>query len=452
MHYLKRIHLKECGLTAEQAIAIVEVLPEARSLAHIDLFGNEELVKLANAENEEAKEEACALYASLMAASRVSKSIICIDIEVPSENSADIVKGMAKQVVAYCLRNMSRLQHNGVGTSISSSETEAGDDLDDKPASYSDVLAPLLGDDVLIRDQLNFDGEAPPDEDYVIGGTGVVKALTCCLQNRGDESRRPSGEYTRDAETGETGPRPQFTDRRKAKDMSKHLLAGARKIRQRLQPALARAKANPDGEQDLRRLNYLDETLSGIIKRFEDEYPDTREPEDAEGPILVQIPSNLSSSPPQHEVAISDNEDDSEIHPARPLSRSNSVLSRTLAEEEGRVLRVGHHFRSGLTRQEQIDMLKSIDDVQSDPQHVNILQQLAEEVGGEFLEKTKEIGILRAFKEHEQLLRDGMEKVDPEHWQRFVEAQSKARANISVPSNENLKGVYQNGESAIADE
>ncbi|KAK0389699.1 hypothetical protein NLU13_3272 [Sarocladium strictum] len=447
MHYLRRIHLKECGLSAEQAIAVVEVLPEARSLAHIDLLDNEELVKLANAETEEAKEEACALYASLMAAARVSKSIVCIDIEVPADNAGEIVKAMAKQVVAYCLRNMSRIQH--VGTSISSSETEAGGD-DEQPAAYPDVLAPLLGHDVLDSDEPSVEGESAPDEDYVIGGTGVVKALTCCLQNRGDESRRPSGEFARNAENDEAGAMPKLHGG-KAKDMSKHLLAGARKIRHRLQPALSRALANPGGEQDLRKLTFLDETLKGIIKRFEDEYPDTREPAHEEESILAHVPSNLSSSPPQHEIAISDNEDDSEIHPARPLSRSNSMLSRLLAEEEGRVLRVGHHFRSGISKQEQIDLLKSIDDVSSDPQHAHILTQLAEELGGEFLERVKEKGALRAFKEHEELLRDSMQKVDPEHWTRFVESQRKARANITMPSNENAKEMYDGGESAIAD-
>ena len=168
--------------------------------------------------------------------------------------------------------------------------------------------------------------------------------------------------------------------------------------------------------------------------------------------MLVQIPSNLSSSPPQHEVAISDNEDDSEIHPARPLSRSNSVLSRSLAEEEGRVLRVGHHFRSGLTKQEQIDLLKSIDDVSSDPQQAHVLEQLAEEVGGEFYEKVKEKGAIRAFKEHELLLQESMKKMDPDHWTKFVESQRKARANITVPSNENLKSTYHGTESAISDD
>ncbi|KAH8175709.1 hypothetical protein LIA77_04127 [Sarocladium implicatum] len=454
MKYLRRIHLKECGMTAEQAIAVVEILPEVRSLAHIDLFGNDELIKLASAETDEAKEEACALYASLMAATRVSQSIICVDIEVPSDNAGEIVKAIAKQVVAYCLRNMSRLQDNGPGTNNSgSSERDTGDEVDSKEASYPDVLAPLLGHDVLEPGDFG-DGDSAPDEDYVIGGTGVVKALTCCLQNRGDESRRPSGEYSRDADNGETEVKSRLATGGKAKDMSKHLLAGARKIRQRLQPALSRALANPSSEQDLRKLTFLDETLKGIIKRFEDEYPDTREPADQSvgGSILVQVPSNLSSSPPQHEVAISDNEDDSEIHPARPLSRSNSVLSRSHAEAEGRVLRAGHQFRVGLTKQEQIDLLKSVDDVSSDPQQAHVLEQLAEEVGGEFLEKVKEKGVVRAFKEHESLLQESMERLDPEHWTKFVESQRKARANITVPSNENLRGTYNGTESAISDD
>lgn len=114
-------------------------------------------------------------------------------------------------------------------------------------------------------------------------------------------------------------------------------------------------------------------------------------------------------------------------------------------------MRVGHHFRSGISKQEQIDLLKSIDDVSSDPQHAHILTQLAEELGGEFLERVKEKGALRAFKEHEELLRDSMQKVDPEHWTRFVESQRKARANITMPSNENAKEMYDGGESAIAD-
>lgn len=450
MQYLRRIHLKECGLSAEQAIAIVEVLPEVKSLAHIDLLGNEALMALADATTEAAKEEACALYASLMAASRVSKTLVCVDIEVPTEYAGEIVKAMAKQVVAYCLRNMSRIQDNG-GVAALSNGTESADE---NSANYPEVLAPLLGHDVLAADDVTGDGDPAPDEDYVIGGTGVVRALTCCLQNRGDESRRPSGEYIRDAEsTDATTPAARLPTGGKAKDMSKHLLAGARKIRQRLQPALQRAMVNPSHDpQDLRKLTYLDDTLKGIIHRFEDEYPDTKEPGVEEDVPLVQVATNLSTSPPRDDVVISDNEEDMEIHASRPLSRSNSMLSRSLAEEEGRTLRVGHQFRSRITRQEEIDMLKSIDDMASDPRHADYLTQLAEEVGGEFLEIAKVKGPIRAMKEHDGLLQESMQRLDPEAWHRFVDSQKTAIANISVPSNDNLKEISQAGGSAISDD
>ena len=64
------------------------------------------MTELASASDEASQEEACALYASLMAAVRVSDSIICIDIDVPTQESGEMVQALAKQVVAYSLRNM----------------------------------------------------------------------------------------------------------------------------------------------------------------------------------------------------------------------------------------------------------------------------------------------------------------------------------------------------------
>src|SRR5690606_29766957 len=137
------------------------------------------------------------------------------------------------------------------------------------------------------------------------------------------------------------------------------LLAGARKIRHRIQPALNKARANPGDEQNLRKLMFLDNTLQGIIKRFEDEFPDTRESVPA-SPSLPPASNagrteELSSSPPVDDAVVgSDAEDEIKIPPAKPLSRSSSVLSKLLAEEEGRVLRAGHRFRSGFFTQENI--------------------------------------------------------------------------------------------------
>lgn len=462
MNGLKRMHLEDVQMSSEQAIALVEVLPEIRHLAHLNLLANEELVKLADARTEEAQEEACALYASLLAAARVSKSLICVDIEVPSDRSGEIVKAMAKQVVAYCLRNMEQLQDADMSAAVAAATAATSDSRSegssDTKVPYPDVLAHLVGHDVLDPGEISDDVSSAPDEDYVIGGTGVVKALACCLKNRGDESRRQSGEFIRDVENGVSSP-AALTTGGKAKDTSKHLLAGARKIRQRLQPALNKAKANPGDEQTLRKLMFLDDTLKGIIKRFEDEYPDTREPtEETKAPAVAkghveeshveELPV-IVVPPEDPSMALSDNEDESELNVAKPLSRSNSVLSKTLAEEEGRILRAGHRFRTGFFKQEQIDLLNSIDEIGSDPKHVRMLSELAEDIGGELLEKVKEKGAVRGFKEHRDIALKSMAESDPEHWDRFVEAQHKARANIAVSSGP--KSTPPPDESAIAD-
>jgi hypothetical protein len=457
---LKRIHLQDVGMTADQAIALAEVLPELDNLAHINLLENEELMALANAKTEAAQEEACALFASLMAAARVSKSIICIDIEVPSDTAGDIVKAMAKQVVAYCLRNMEHIPDAHIGSAVAAALNDNHEHKADesKPPAYPDVLVHLVGHDVMDKYDSDNDNDAAPDEDYVIGGTGVVKALKCCLENRGDESRRQSGEFVRSIEDGHVTPTARIPTGGKAKDMSKHLLAGARKIRHRLQPALDRARANPADEQNLRKLIFLDDTLQGIIKRFEDEYPDTREPEeDALARGVKERLDELSSSPPTAEdtaAVASDVEDETAIHPPRPLSRSNSVLSRVLAEEEGRILRAGHRLRSGFIKAEHYDILKAIDEIGSDPKHVTLLTSMAEDLGGELLEIVKKKGAVRAFKEHRELVYQSMQEADPDHWVNFVESQQKARANISV-SPHDVKPADAAGqvadESAIAD-
>ena len=457
MSQLKRIHLQAVGLTPEQTIALVEVLPEVRQLAHVNFKGNTELAKLANPKTEEAQEEACALYASLMSAARVSDSLIAVDIEVPSEEASEIVKGMAKQVVAYTLRNMERLQD--VVPAVASALAVGHGGLGFKQAAYSDVIAHIVGHDVMDQDDTVDDDASAPDEDYVIGGTGVVKALACCLQNHGDDSRRQSGEFMRDGDGDEGSHLPKkLATAGKAKDMSKHLLAGARKIRRRLQPALQKARSMPEDEQNLRKLMFLDETLEGIIKRFEEEYPDTREP-DQDGVAVQQqepkIGEPLSTSPSRAEEyppVLSDGEDDGEIHSSRPLSRSNSILSKALNEEEGRVHRAGHQFRSKYLIRSDKDILAAVDDISNDPKHDRILSEIAEEAGGEFLELAKKKGVVRAFKEDIAILTRDIKASDTEYWERFEEAQRMARANITVPSGDREPVAAEKAdESAIAD-
>jgi hypothetical protein len=232
-------------MTPDQVIALTEILPEVIGLAHVSFLENPRLVELTtNAKSEETQEDACALFASLLAAARVSPSLVAIDIEVPSEQSSDLVKALAKQVVAYCLRNMEL-------AAATAAEAQA-EVLAKHEPEYPDALQRLVGHDVTVSTDIDADVDAAPDEDYVIGGTGVVRALACCLENRGDESRRQSGEFIRDVENGVAQPPRAVPSGGKAKETSKHLLLSARKIRLRLQPAIDKAKATADDTQTYR--------------------------------------------------------------------------------------------------------------------------------------------------------------------------------------------------------
>jgi hypothetical protein len=238
-------------MTPEQVIALAEILPEVTGLAHVSFLENPQLVELAtNAKTEETKEEACALFASLLAAARVSTSLVAVDIEVPSEQSSDLVKALAKQVVAYCLRNMEL-------AAATAAEGQQADVLAKPEPAYPDALQRLVGHDVTVSTDIDADVDAAPDEDYVIGGTGVVKALAACLKNRGDESRRQSGEFIRDVENGVPQPPPAAPSGGKAKETSKHLLLSARKIRLRLQPAIDKARATANDTHTYRMSSSL---------------------------------------------------------------------------------------------------------------------------------------------------------------------------------------------------
>lgn len=235
---LKRIHLSDCALKSDQLIALAEVIPEMDSIAHMNFQQNPELTKLADASTEETQEEASALYAALLAAARLSPHLVAVDIDVPTERNGEVVKALAKQIIAYCLRNMERLPLSNGGMALG----------EVKDPEYPDVLQHLVGHDVMQADGPE-DEEVTPDDDYIVGGTGVAKALACCLDNRGDEARRLPEELAPDAETGVV-----MSPAGKAKDASKLLLFSARKIRHRLDPALNKAKAMADRSTEERAI------------------------------------------------------------------------------------------------------------------------------------------------------------------------------------------------------
>jgi len=227
---LKRIHLADCTMTPEHVIHIAEILPECRNLAHINVLDNPAIkAVISDAADQAHQEEACALFASLMTAARLSKTLVCVDIDIPGPTASEVVKALARQVVAYCLRNIEAFTEADAVTFADAAA--ALPDIDKSNDSGIELLQHFLGhQDAAAHDTT---GKAAT-EDYFVGGTGVVKALSYILS----ASQTGNVEYSRpgtpkDALESELG-------KAQAKDMSRTLLDSARKYRAGLQPVLVR--------------------------------------------------------------------------------------------------------------------------------------------------------------------------------------------------------------------
>lgn len=231
MPLLKRIHLSDVNLSPDHAIALAEILPECPSLYHLNILENSKIVSLTSATDPAGQEEACAVYASLMTAVRISRTLIAVDIEVPSAESNEVVKALASQIVVYSLRNLNAIED--IGDSASSNRPQV---------PYPEVLQHLVGH-VDGQPAIPTEDDPAPDEDYVIGGTGVVKALGVCLGNV-DQHHPELGDASRPSSSDRSTPvhraRASLNSTKKPRDMSKNLLASARNIRVRIQTALIR--------------------------------------------------------------------------------------------------------------------------------------------------------------------------------------------------------------------
>ncbi|KAI9776015.1 MAG: hypothetical protein M1835_005626 [Candelina submexicana] len=443
---IKRLHLCDVAMTPEHAIALAEILPEIRTLAHLNILENPQVSALATANDEASQEEACALYASLMAAVRVSQSIICIDVDVPGPETSEVVKALAKQVVAYCLRNMELAPIvepvDAAGSAFA--ESHGGE----KDVAVPEVLLHLVGH-ADGHHELHDDDEPAPDADYVIGGTGVVKALGVCLGNKASDLKRPSREIS-PALSGTVTPKatingPEFGPG-KAKEMSKNLLGSARKIRARLQPALVREQS-AGADMNYRRLLFLDSTLERMIQRFEDEYPecrlapptnqalDTRSSDIPSPPSSYENTSSLRSSTDNQVFdastafteAISPTETSpTEIHP--PLSRADSdvsLASRAYTQEEGRMHRFGQQLRRDILKPQFLDHAHgTTGDEDPEPEHLQVLRDRLSVMDGEVIrEKVEKDGMHSVLREigasAEEL--EILQREDPGAFQRLGE-------------------------------
>lgn len=237
---LKRLHLMDVGMSPAQAIALAEVVPETPQLAHVNLLQNPQLSALASATDSATQEDACALYASLMIAARVSHNLICVDIDVPTSDNSEIVKALAKQVVAYCLRNMEQFAADLPEHEDTTLARHPGANEPHIP----DILMHLLGAKNGQREE--HPEQDAPNEDYIVGGAGVVKALSYCLSEKASEVRAGSQSASGTATPTQISTGAEFAAH-KAREMSKDLLDSARKIRTKLHPAMRKeAKSNDD--------------------------------------------------------------------------------------------------------------------------------------------------------------------------------------------------------------
>lgn len=473
MGELKRIHLADVNLTSEHAIALAEILAECPKLCHLNILENTELAKLAAAKDAADQEEACALYASLMTAVRVSRSLIAVDIEVPTSDNNEVVKALASQIVAYSLRNLER------GALVEELPDNSVD-----PTSSDTPLVPVP--DILLHLVGHVEGASAPetdepatDEDYVIGGTGVVKALGVCLGNAdrhnndslGEISPPPSGASTplRRVSAPNTSRRPR--------NMSKNLLESARKIRVRLQTALIREdQAGNDVNYReflslnlfisrrtnniyLGRLLFLDATLDGMIQRFEDEYPETRMPGNSTGavpPVVVEAGSQHSS---HDEVADETHTPDSGVHDGENLdeavdadhflddeeagqypirlsraSSNTSLHSKALTTEEGRVHRFGQHVRRGILGPEFGASEETAPPTFEDTNVSAADDRLDRLRSDEIRARIDLVGVDKALEELNSSVEELwlLKKQDPEAFERLRESQIAAQINAGL--------------------
>ncbi|OAP55295.1 hypothetical protein AYL99_10268 [Fonsecaea erecta] len=449
---LKRLHLSDVGMTSEQVIALAEILPDCPSMAHLSILDNAPLIHAMNSRDASSQEEACAFFASLMTAVRVSETIVAVEIEMPSADSSEVVKALASQVVAYSLRNMERTTLTEVGV---------------KPEEFTDKDAPevllhLVGH--MDGYSANYDKDEPaPDEDYMIASTGIVKALGVCLDRKDGNSRAQSRNISPTA-SGTSTPRGPLRQRTvsKPRDVSLELCESARKIRRRLQPVLVR-EDRAGNHDNYRRLFFLDQTLQRMIQRFEDEYPETKVPS-LSPPTANGMPSPdpsmgdtslLSASMDSNEMLKMTDADD--YFPAEreakdayalKLSRTSSntsLAAKAFTDEEGRMHRFGQSIRREVLKPTGMDdTLHGTLATDADPPHIAALRAKLDELRGEDIryrvEKEGADNVVRELGLNAQELLMLREQ-DPEGFDTFRESQLAAQINAGLIPVDEMKSA-----------
>jgi hypothetical protein len=205
-----------------------------------------------------------------------------------------------------------------------------------------------------------------------------------------------------DGSFGSFGVEEEGSER--ANEMSKSLLMRARKIKERIQPALKKAAYGQVEEMHHRKSNtllltyifshqigrllFLDDTLYRVIKRYEEEYPECRLtlPSTTE----EHFPSSSSETDAFPSLGIDPDDEilatniTTEI--TKPLSRRSSqvsLASRNLENEEGQMHRFGHYIRKGVLRPQTPDHLHGVTGNEVDPAHITRIRRVVDEMAGD---------------------------------------------------------------------
>lgn len=187
-----------------------------------------------------------------------------------------------------------------------------------------------------------------------------------------------------------------------------------------------------------------------MIKRFEEEFPETRLPETVTSPPLPEIvpgsPAESFELDPGLESRNSDNEqpfseplltDDEDTNGVRPvLSRHNSdvsIASRALAQEEGRVHRFGQKIRRDILKPEGEDHQHGTTGLEQEPKHLQMLRDMLEGMKGDEIKKrlmsSGEEAVIEALTNDASHFRQQLIDSDPEGWEKFKESMEKAQKN-----------------------
>jgi hypothetical protein len=185
-----------------------------------------------------------------------------------------------------------------------------------------------------------------------------------------------------------------------------------------------------------------------MIKRFEDEFPETRLPSDVTSPPLpdmaqaspaesLDLDPGLESrgsdhEPPLAEQHLSDDEDG--VRPV--LSRHNSdvsLASRALSQEEGRMHRFGQKFRRDILKPESEDHEHGTTGLEEEPRHLQLLRAMVEGLEGEEirnkLESNGQGAVIEELSNDASVFRQQLIDSDPEGWEKFKESVEAAQKN-----------------------